>query len=34
MKKKKIKSELTGLALQTKLTCQTLDSCREILITK
>ena len=28
------KSELTGLTLQTRLTRQTLDSCRESLITK
>jgi len=28
------KSELTGLTLQTWLTRQTLDSCRESLITK
>ena len=27
-------SELTGLTLQTRLTCQILDSCRESLITK
>ena len=34
MKKKKKKSELIGLTLQTRLTRQTLDSCRESLITK
>jgi hypothetical protein len=34
MKKKKKKSELTGLTLQIRLTRQTLDSCRESLITK
>ena len=31
---KEKKSELTGLTLQTKLTCQTRDSCHESLITK
>jgi hypothetical protein len=31
---KEKKSELTGLTLQTRLTRQTLDSCRESLITK
>jgi len=31
---KKKKSELTGLTLQTRLIRQTLDSCRESLITK
>ena len=31
---KEKKSELTGLTLQTTLTCQTFDSCRESLITK
>jgi len=34
MKKKKKKSELTWLTLQTRLTRQTLDLCRESLITK
>jgi hypothetical protein len=34
MKKKKKTYELTGLTLQTRLTLQTLDSCRESLITK
>jgi hypothetical protein len=34
MKKKKKKSELTGLTLETRLTRQILDSCRESLITK
>jgi hypothetical protein len=34
MKKKRKKSELTGLTFQTRLTRQTLDSCRESLITK
>ena len=34
MKKKKKKSELTGLTLATRLTRQNLDSCRESLITK
>jgi hypothetical protein len=34
MKKKKKKYELTGLTLETRLTRQTLDSCRESLITK
>jgi len=34
MKKKKKKYELTGLTLQSRLTPQTLDSCRESLITK
>jgi hypothetical protein len=34
MKKKKKKSELTELTLQTKLTRQILNSCRENLITK
>jgi hypothetical protein len=34
MKKKKKKSKLTGLTLQTKLTHQTWDSCHESLITK
>ena len=33
MKREK-KSELTGLTLQTRLTRQILDSCRESLITK
>jgi hypothetical protein len=31
---KEIFFELTGLTLQTRLTRQTLDSCRESLITK
>jgi hypothetical protein len=34
MKKKKKKSELTGLTLETRLTRQILDSCRESFITK
>jgi hypothetical protein len=34
MKKKKKKSELTGLTLQTRLIRQTLDLSRESLITK
>jgi hypothetical protein len=34
MKKKKKNSELIGLTLQSRLTRQTLDSCREKLITK
>jgi len=34
MKKKKKKSELTGLTLQTRLTRQILNSSRESLITK
>jgi hypothetical protein len=34
MKKNKKNSELIGLTLQSKLTRQTLDSCRESLITK
>jgi hypothetical protein len=34
MKKKKKKSELTGLTLQTRLTRQILDSRHENLITK
>ena len=34
MKKKKKNSELTGLTIQSRLTRQTLDSCREKLITK
>jgi hypothetical protein len=34
MKKKKKKSELTGLTLQTKLTHQTRNSRHESLITK
>jgi len=34
MKKREKNSELTGLTLQTKLTRQILDSCRESLITK
>jgi len=34
MKKKKKKSELTGLTLQTRLTRQTWDSCHESLITE
>jgi hypothetical protein len=34
MKKKKKKSESTGLTRQTRLTCQTWDSCHEIVITK
>ena len=34
MKKKKKKSELTGLTFQTRLTRQTLDSRNESLITK
>jgi hypothetical protein len=31
---KEKKSKLTGLTLQTRLTRQTFDSCRESLITK
>ena len=34
MKKKKKKSEFTGLTLQNRLTRQTFDSCHESLITK
>jgi len=34
MKKKKKKYELTGLILQTRLTCHTLNSHRESLIIK
>jgi hypothetical protein len=34
MKKKKKNYELIGLTLQSRLTRQTLDSCREGLITK
>jgi len=34
MKKKKKKSELTGLTLQIRLTHQTWDSCHESLIIK
>jgi hypothetical protein len=34
MKKKKKKSELIRLTLQSRLTRQTLDLCRESLITK
>ena len=33
-KEKEKKSELTGLTLQTKLTRQILDLCRESMITK
>jgi heme A synthase len=34
MKKKKKKSESTRLTRQTKLTCQTWNSCHESVITK